>query len=751
MSSHPAALIFISHYPQRLFTYVIPNTLRQKIRAGNMVRVSFGSNVHVGLIAEIIETTETAHLKEIEAIVDTSFALSPSMLSLARWMASYYLSPVGECLQLMLPPMFRHGIKERFIITPLGRMMAEGSGAGRVIQHAILIRLQSAKHGLSSQYLRQQLGRRSIASTLRTLKKNGHIESYVDLPSRTQYAKRSNGSRIKPNPAYAVDETRHGLLQDSSLSSPLASSIRKGRSQIFIMQAPLEYRVGAYLKAIQETITKRRSCIVIFPHTSQAREFSRAVRPYLGDHISDWFGTRTLFKRTSEWYRLQSGDADIVIGTRSSALNPMIKLGLIIVDEEHDFRHKFNYEPRFHTREIALARASREMVTVILGSSHPSVEAIHLTQSKKAMLLFKHSATDLDRVSSLTPNGVVQCIDMRTESRAGRLFSEPLLHAMRDRLTNRKPVILYQPRRGFSRSLWCRDCGATIRCTSCSVALTYYKQEHKILCHICGESRDVPHICSRCAGTHLLAMGFGTEGVEAEVRTLFPDARIVRMDRDLVRSESAALSFMKSLDFKELDILIGTSMLLDIVPMPKVSLVGVISADTMLHMPDFRAAEHAFHQLMALKSFLACGEMLIQAFQPEHPMLQSVARQDLQQFYTDELAMRQELSFPPFTRLVCLRVAGDAEAQVRQISARWANHLRQSHAAGIQEVLGPVPAPYSKIRGRYRDHILVKEPHSGLASELAHGAVEASLRHAKTFLGTSGLTFEVDVDPHTFL
>ena len=246
-------------------------------------------------------------------------------------------------------------------------------------------------------------------------------------------------------------------------------------------------------------------------------------------------------------------------------------------------------------------------------------------------------------------------------------------------------------------------------------------------------------------------MGYGTQGVEEEARVFFPDANIVRMDRDLFRSESATLAFMDRLDFTNIDILIGTSMLLDIVPMPRVSLIGVISADTMLYMPDFRATERAFHQLMALQALVADGEMLIQAFQPEHPMLQAVAAQNSHQFYADELTMRQELSFPPFTRLICLRVTGDAETHVHQVATRWANHLRESQAAGIHEVLGPIPAPYSKIRGRYRDHILVKEPHSGLASELAHSTVEASLKGSKALSGASGLTFEVDVDPQSFL
>ena len=231
MPPYPAALILVPHYPHQLFTYLIPDTLQQKVRAGNVVRVPFGSNVHIGLVAEIIETTETTPLKAIEAIIDESLKLSPSMVSLARWMASYYLAPLGTCLQLMLPPLFRYGSKERFMITPLGRMMAAGSGRGRATQHAILIRLQTAKRGLSGQYLRRQLSHRHITPALTALKKHGHIESYVSLPSPTQYATRANEGRTQPKPANAGDETAPGLRQDISLPS---------RSEIGHMQ----HRIG---------------------------------------------------------------------------------------------------------------------------------------------------------------------------------------------------------------------------------------------------------------------------------------------------------------------------------------------------------------------------------------------------------------------------------------------------------------------------------------------------------------------------
>lgn len=456
MPSCPAALILIPHYPHQFFTYVIPDTLQQKIHAGNMVRVPFGSNVHVGLVAEIIATTATTHLKAIEDIVDASFELSPSMLSLARWMASYYLAPMGACLQLMLPPMFRHGIKERFIITPLGRMMAAGSGRGRATQHAILTRLQSAKHGLSSQYLRRQLGHRRMTQALATLKRNGHIDAHLDLPSVARNAQRANGRRTQSNPANAADVTQGNTQHEVPLHSPLASAIQQGKTRTFILQAPREYRASVYLKAIQKTMRKGKSSIVIFPHTSHARAIAKTMSCHLGDRMSEWFGTRTSSRRTSEWYRVQSGEANVVIGTRLTVFSPAKAVGLIIVDDEHDFRHKVDQEPRFHTREIALARAIKDGATVILGSLHPSVEAIHMTQSKKATLLVNHpmySTTDLDRVSHATSHVSVQCIDMKTAPKTGRLFSETLLHAMHDCLKNRKPVILYQPRRGFSRSL----------------------------------------------------------------------------------------------------------------------------------------------------------------------------------------------------------------------------------------------------------------------------------------------------------
>lgn len=751
MPSYPTALVLIAHFPRQLFTYVIPETLRQNVHSGSMVHVPFGSNVHIGLIVEIIETTGTAKLKTIESMACDSFELSSSMLSLARWMASYYLVPVGICIQLMLPPFFKHRVQERFLITPLGRMMASGSGRGRATQHAILTRLQSAKHGLTRQYLRQHLGSRRIASALTALKRNGHVENYIKLPLATQQTARSRRRRAEFTPANVADHAAQYPRQNASLPSPVASSIRKGRSQTFVLQAPLENRTSVYLQAIQETIAKRRSCLVIFPHATQAHAFFSAARLSLGERISDWFGTRTSSHRTSEWYRVRSGDASVVIGTRLSVLGPTMKLGLVIVDEEHDFRHKVDHEPRFHTREIALARASREAATVILGSLHPSVEAIYMIKFKKAVAVTIPSTKSIERASNAKPDVSVKCIDMKTVRREGRIFSEPLLNAINTRLQNREPVILFQPRRGFARTLWCRDCGYTNRCARCSVALTYYKRERKMLCHICGESHDAPHTCSYCSGTRILPMGFGTEGVDEEIQNFFPDARIVRMDRDLIRSEAAAVSFMNRLNVTGIDVLIGTSMLLDIVPRPHTPLIGVISADTMLHMPDFRAAERAFHQLMALKAFVSDGEMLIQTLNPGHPMLESVTTKDSHRFYANELAMRRELSFPPFNRLICLRVAGEAEVGVEKGAAQWADHLRQSHASGIQEVLGPIPAPYSRVRGRYRYQILVKEPASRLAAELAHSAVENSVKMMQGLPHRHGLTFDVDVDPQVFL
>ena len=752
MPSCPAALVFIPHFPRRCFTYIVPGTLRDRVCAGMLVRVPFGSGMQIGLVTELIETAVTDRLKMIEDVVEPSFRLSPEMLSLARWMAWYYFAPLGACLSLMLPPAFRTGIRERFIITPLGRSVADETRhrVGSGVQHTVLTTLQSARHGLSSRSIRRRLGNRGITQALAILKNNGYIDARLDVPSPVGNVRR--GRRARSAPADMARFVSQAAGGDARLHGPLVSAMQRKRRRTFVLQAAGPDRIRLYLEAIRETMRQGKDAIVLFPHASHARAFDDAIFACVGGGMSASFGSRVPSRRSSEWYRLHAGRTSLVVGSQSSVFSVVGALGLIIVDEEHDSRHKVDQEPGFHTREVALARAAREGATVLLGSLHPSVEAMYLTQSNDAVLFGEHSERDSERVPCVRSRASVHCVDMRGVPSMGRVLSERLVHAMRDRLSSRQRVVLYQPRRGFSRALWCRDCGTTLRCTGCSVALTYYKRTHTVVCHLCGESHDAPHRCFRCSGTRVLPMGFGTERVEEEARTIFPDAHIVRMDRDAIRSNAAVLSFMDRLDSMDLDILIGTSMLLDIVPMlRRVSLIGVLSADTMLYVPDFRAAERAFHHLMALKALLADGEMLIQALQVEHPMLQSVARHDLHQFYADELAMRRELAFPPYTRLICLRVAGADDAVVHAVAARWAGDLRASHAEGIREVLGPIPAPYSKIHGRYRDHIVVKASGSGLANEMAHGAVESSLKRTEKAQGASRLLFEVDVDPYTFL
>ncbi len=752
MAPSQIALVLITHLPRQLFTYAIPKTLRQNVHSGSMVKVPFGSNSQIGLVIEIAENTNIKSLKEIEDVAGESFQLSPKMLSLGRWMSSYYLSPLGPCIQSMVPPQLRQRVKERFTITPLGRIMAAGSGRGRAIQHEILTRLKSSRHGLTHQYLRQRLGSRKILPALATLQKNGHIEHTVDIPStlypKIKLSKDSQKSKFRRD----LPDMPHFLGKKRFLPSTLASSIQKNRNKVFILQVHQNYRADMYLEAIKETLLKRRSCIVVFPHEAQARIFLSTIRLSLGNRISDWIGTHSLPHRSLEWNRVQSGDADVLVGTRSSIFAPMVNLGLIIVDEEHDFRHKTNNEPRFHTRELSLARAHRENATVILGSLHPSVDAIHMIQSKKAAVIYPPSLRSTTEGTLFKqPNAPVRCIDMKKVTKKGRIFSEPLLDAIETRLRNKELVALFQSRRGFSRSLWCQDCGHTIRCTYCSVALTYYRKKHHLLCHICGEMRAAPDTCSRCSGAHVIPMGFGTEGVEEEARKLFPTATIIRMDKDIFRSKAALLSFMTDLDFEKVDILVGTSMMLDIAPKPPLSLVGVISADTMLHMPDFRASERAFHHLMTIKDLVSDGEILIQALNPRHPMLESLENQNPALFYESELEARRELSFPPFNRLICLRVTGENKGFVEKCASNWASHIRKDKVSGLKEILGPIPAPYSRMRGRYRYHILVKESPSALGAELAQSAIQESLEVLRSTSPSRDIGFEIDVDPQTFL
>jgi primosomal protein N' (replication factor Y) len=413
-----------------------------------------------------------------------------------------------------------------------------------------------------------------------------------------------------------------------------------------------------------------------------------------------------------------------------------VSLGLIVVDEEHESSYKQEQAPRYHGREVALKRCELSGCPVVLASATPSLESYYGAEQGRHVLLRLPSRID-ER-----PLPRVRTVDMRGGSRRPAILSTPLRQAIAQRLQQGEQVILFLNRRGYATFLLCPVCGEGLRCPDCGVALKFHREAKQLRCHHCGRGSAPPDVCAKCGGHQIHFSGFGTERVERELRAVFPNARPGRMDRDTTARKGAHVRIVGQFRAAETNVLIGTQMVAKGFDFPGVTLVGVVAADTSLNLPDFRAAERTFQLLTQVSGRSGRGEregeVVVQTYQPEHYAVATAARQDYEAFYQREIESRRELGYPPLSQLVNLLVSAEAEAEAARASEALATALREA-AADRVEVLGPAPAPLSRLRGRFRWHVLVRGP---------QGEVQRVVREALERAGDLGPgALAVDVDP----
>lgn len=513
-------------------------------------------------------------------------------------------------------------------------------------------------------------------------------------------------------------------------------------------------KTEVYLRAIAETRRRGRTALVLVPEIALTAQVVDSFRARIGDRVAVLHSALSDGERRDEWQRIGRGEADVVVGARSGVFAPLGNVGLIVVDEEHEGSYKQdNPAPRYHARDVAIARARATGATVLLGSATPAVETFHRAETGVWGFL------PLRQRALFRPLPSVDVIDLRAEwkKRQPGVFSEPLRDAIADRLTKREQVILFLNRRGFAMFLLCRDCGHTTRCPHCDVSLTYHAGARLLRCHHCDFQRAAPAVCPVCKGQRIRPFGIGTERVEEEVRALFPEARVLRMDRDTTVKKDAHMKMLRAFRGGEADILIGTQMVAKGLDFAGVTLVGVISADTALNIPDFRAAERAFQLLTQVSGRAGRGRkpghVLVQTFNPEHESVAAAAEHDYEAFYTREIVNRRELSYPPFTRLANVICQDEdvraAEARLRLLSSKLGGRslLDAGPAVGGDddlEVLGPAPCPLSRLRGRYRWHLLLKASNSDTLRERLAGAVS-------TLSASDRSGISIDIDPMSLL
>lgn len=502
-------------------------------------------------------------------------------------------------------------------------------------------------------------------------------------------------------------------------------------------------KTEVYLRAMRTALDCGRTSMMLVPEIALTPVFSRRLRAQFGDQIAIFHSSLSKGERFDEWNRVKSGDARIVIGTRSAVFAPIRNLGLVIIDEEHEASYRQQDSPYYNGRDAAIVRAQKESAVVVLGSATPSLESFHNSRTGKYRYL-----TLADRIAN-RPLAKAEMIDMRDVFASygrPRVFADELLAAIEETHKRGEQSIIMLNRRGYSSFVLCRSCGESIHCPNCDVTLTYHQSERVIVCHYCNHRQAAPALCPACGGKHIYYVGEGTEQIEETLQKLFPDLRIARIDRDTTARRSM---FEKSLlDFSEgqLDMLVGTQMLAKGHDFPNVTLVGVVSVDAGLQLPDFRAAERTFQLITQVAGRAGrgdrAGRVLIQTYHPHHYALRHACAQDYAGFYDEEIRYRQNHSYPPFVALASLLVHGPDLSRIRETALELRKELDLANGDRACRVLGPAPAPLARLKGEHRIHLLIKSKNRRRLRKLVDTAVSAVISHKH-----NPRTINVEIDP----
>ena len=757
------------------FDYLIPPGLAGHVDVGSRVQVPFGPRKILGCVTALAEESAHTNLKPIIKVIGAQTLVTPKVLKLARWIADYYCCAPEIALKSVLPEVVRKeqsGWRERLFVRalPIAGELPKLPKRQRDIWNII-----EERRELPLQELLELA--ETTASTIRRLEDRGLIEISTQISERDPYAREhilpTQPLPLNPTQAGALEKIMLAMDRNSSNAQTLASS-----STFLLHGVTGSGKTEVYLQAIAHTLEQGKGAIVLVPEialTPQTVERFKArfssgklqtLVAVLHSHLSSG-------ERHDEWHKIRQGRARIVIGARSAIFAPVDPLGLIIVDEEHEHTYKQEESPRYHARDVAIMRGQMEGAPVVLGSATPSLETYFNCRKGKYTLLELPERVDDQKMPR------VRVVDMRQAARKDKgtpLFSPQLKEAITQRLERGEQTILFLNRRGYSTSLQCPKCGHVCGCPNCSISLTYHRLEQKLSCHICGHSEKVPALCPNdsCKNPAIRFAGTGTQKVEETLGKLFPNARIHRMDADTMKRKDDYRKILGDFRVGKIDILVGTQMIAKGLHFPNVTLVGIIYADLALHQPDFRAGERTFQLLTQVAGRAGRGdiegEVVVQAFTPFHPAIQFARRHDFGGFYEQETEFREQLKYPPFSRVALLTLKGRNEEKVKFSADHLKRELEKtlvvpeskgragsplpaareqpgSGAHGVTRpttsdlvIAGPAPAPLLRAETFYRYQIMLRTQRmSSLSRELSKIIQSLTL--------PEDVTLAVDIDP----
>lgn len=785
---------------RQTFSYLIPPEL-DFLAPGWRVIVPFGNREVEGFIITIREG-DSSELKQIITALDTFAWFDNSMLQLAQWISDYYLCTLAEALRLFIPG--KKGIKtEQFYHLndcepmpdselvrnnlPLINFISAKQPVSRnvlirhfgqeilsklqllVTRNLVIMNTQTEKR-LQSRYVQEYrlsdpvLARQSLPDYVNKPAQRRIIETLLINGPMTKEALKQLGISISGIPkllndnvlisrsipqrcdSYPLCETndfegKSLTLEQTNCLRIIHSTLNDNIFRPFLLHGITgSGKTEIYLEVTAMTRSRGKQVIILVPEIALTSQIVRRFKKRFGNDVVVFHSKLSLRERYDTWSRLREGQAGIVIGARSAIFAPMSDLGLIVLDEEHEFTYKQEEAPRYHTRDVALKRAELARAIVILGSATPAIE------SYQSAIINQYSLLELTERADGAVLPTVEIVDMREEMALGRrnVISDRLACLLHDTIARGEQAIVLLNRRGHSTFLLCRECGHVMRCKHCAVSLVYHADAQSLRCHYCRRQEKLPDVCPACESRYIRYFGAGTQKAEEELKKLLPNARILRMDRDTTSGRFTIDTILSDFQAGKYDLLLGTQMVAKGHDVANVTAVGILAADTTLNLPDFRAAEKTFSLITQAAGRAGRGQkpgsVIVQTYSPDHYAVQSGAAQEYRKFFENEIIFRRSLHYPPFMRLIRCTISSENENHARRNAEFFAAALRGSIINDNVEVLGPFPSTIAKVKDEFRMNILIKY---GRSAEIKQKLVQL-VQTVKTGIS-------VDVDPYNLL
>lgn len=751
------------------FDYLVPEKFRDILSPGMRVIVPFGPRKVMGFVMSLGEESSYDHLKNISDVLDFTPALTSELLELGKWMAEDTLSFYITAYQAMLPQALKAQYKKELVketdldLSPEIDMLFAGRDVipfdefthsamtYNQLQKAIqdgditinyLVESKATKKRVT--FIKPKKEAHILEEALMDLSKNATkqrmiLEYFISHPAGIEQKElvkklQTTQSTIKalidkglleserievyrnPYEHASFEKTEPLTLTEEQQTAiaPIRKTIEQNKHDVFLLHGVTgSGKTEIYLQSIQDVIDKGQEAIVLVPEISLTPQMVKRFKGRFGSKVAVLHSGLSNGEKYDEWRKIQRKEVQVAVGARSAIFAPFENIGIIIIDEEHESSYKQEDQPRYHARDVAIKRGQEFQCPVILGSATPTLESY--ARARKGV----YTLATLTKRTNEKAMPHVELVDMREELHAGNrsMFSRKLMEKIERAIEQKEQIVLLLNRRGYSTFVMCRDCGHVKECPHCDIALTFHKRHHQLKCHYCSYEEPMPQICPECQSDLIRYFGTGTQRVEESLTQLIPHAKVIRMDVDTTRRKGAHERLLRQFAQGEADILLGTQMIAKGLDFENVTLVGVLSADSMLHLPDFRSSEKTFQLLTQVSGRAGRhelpGEVIVQTYTPEHYSIQFASQYDFIQFFNYEMRLRKTFRYPPYVFLALITVSHQNQVQVIQATQKIAQLLSQN-VSEEATVLGPTPSPIARMKDRYRYQCILKykhEPH----------------------------------------